>query len=153
MPTRTTPRAAPSGGRFPRPHAHRPPSKRTPTRRTSTTTRFSLRRKPAPRSRTDKALNGLAGLVPGSVLGRKAKPTPGSGTGKGKKAGLALLAGAAGFAIKKRRGPKTEEPVATAPDPVTTTPGPVAPTATNTSAATAPPDPLGPSTPERPSNP
>ena len=142
MPTRTTPRAAPTGSRFARPHAGRPSAKRTPTRRTATSPKLSLRRKPAPRSRSSKALNGLAGLVPGSVLGRKAKPTSGHGAGKGKTAGLALLAGAAGLAIKKRRGAKTEEPIAAAPDPV----GPVA----TTPRAAPTPDPLGPSTPERP---
>jgi MYXO-CTERM domain-containing protein len=83
--------------------------------------------------------------VPGSVLGRKAKPSTGSGAGKGKKAGLALLAGAAGLAIRKRRGAKTEEPIAAAPDPVVPAAAePVAPPA---------PDPLGPSTPERPATP
>ena len=58
-------------------------------------------------------------MLPGSVLGRAAKPS--SGGGKGRKAGFALLAGAAGLALKNRDklpgplGRKTEEPVAAAP--------------------------------------
>ena len=123
MPTRTTPRSTPAGrlgrtqppaGRFPRTSAHRPA-----TRRSTPSSRVSVRRKPAQRTKSDKALNGLAGLLPGSVLGRAAKPS--SGGGKGRKAGFALLAGAAGLALKNRdklpgpMGRKTEEPVVVAP--------------------------------------
>jgi hypothetical protein len=96
-----------------------------------------VRRKPAPRSKADKALSGIAGLLPGSVLGRAAKPS--AGGGKGRKAGFALLAGAAGLALKNRDklpGPlgrgRAEEPVADVPP----TPDPLAPAARTTPAAT-----------------
>ena len=98
-----------------------------------------MRRKPAPRSRTDKALNGLAGVLPGSFLARKAKPAA-SGGGIGRKAGFALLAGAAGLALKKRRGAKTEEPLDIPTAPVATPAGVAEPVAVE-------PDPLAPSGP------
>jgi hypothetical protein len=121
MPTRTTPRSTPAAGRRPRtqPPAGRFPRASTPrpsTRRTNLSSGVLSRRKPAPRSKSDKALSGLVGLLPGGVLGKAAKPS--AGGGKGKKAGFALLAGAAGLALKNRDklpgGRKTEEPVAPA---------------------------------------
>jgi hypothetical protein len=122
MPTRTAPRhtarasrtARPTTGRFARP---------TPARRPS------LRRKPPQKSGLDKALGGLTGLLPSTAaVSRAAKKAPAAG-GKGKKAGLAaVVAGAAGLALKKRNDKKHEaavEPVASAPGPVT--PDPLAP--------------------------
>ena len=144
MPTRTTPRTsakrtsprtASTGGRFAR----------------STTTspsRRAMRRRPAPRSKSSKALNGLAGMLPGSVLGKKAKPSA-SGGGKGRKAGFALLAGAAGLAVKNRDklpgplGRKTEEPYDVPTQPVTPPPGAAEPVAIT-------PDPVASSSNERP---
>lgn len=104
---------------------------------------MTIGRKPPQRSRADKALNGIAGLVPGSVLGRKAKSSGSSGGGKGRTAGLALLAGAAGLALKKRRSAKTEEPLHDATASVT--PPPYAP-----EPVVVAPDPLAPAAPERP---
>ena len=138
MPTRTTPRPASRPGRFPRTQPHRPAG-----RRSTPSPRLAVRRKPPKRSRADKALNGLAGLLPGSVLGRKAKPSASGGGGKGRTAGLALLAGAAGLALKKRRSAKTEEPLDHAVAPVA--PVPVTPTPVATE-----PDPLAPAATERP---
>lgn len=139
MPTRSTPRsaAAKGGGRFARSQPHRPA-----TRRSTPSARLAARRRPAPRSKSDKALSGLAGLLPGSVLGRAAKPAPGGG-GKGRKAGFALLAGAAGLALKNRDklpGPlgrsRGEEPLPEPVSPTTATPpAPATPVAT----APAPP--------------
>ena len=64
---------------------------------------------------------------------------------KGRTAGLALLAGAAGLALKKRRGAKTEEPLDHAPAPAPVTPAPVTP-----APLAVEPDPLAPATAERP---
>jgi hypothetical protein len=138
MPTRPTPRtrATPAPGRrF---------GRATPTR-SSAATRRSIRRKPVPQSKRNKALNGLAGLVPGSVLGRAAKPSPGGG-GKGRAGKLALLAGVAGLAMKNRDklpGPlgrrDTAEPLPA--EPVATTPDPLAPSAAAPSPAPVAPPP------------
>ena len=101
MPTRTTPRprrAAAPPGRFAR---STPPAGRF-GRTTTPSSRFAVRRKPAPRSKGNKALNGLAGMLPGSVLGRAAKPSAG-GSRTGRAGGLALLAGAAGLVMRRRR--------------------------------------------------
>ncbi len=145
MPTRTTPRSTPAAGRFGRSQApagrmSRAAAHRPATRRSTPSTRVPVRRKPAQRSKSDKALSGLVGMLPGSVLGKAAKPSAASG-GKGRKAGFALLAGAAGLALKNRdKMPgrrKTEEPVVAAPAPVTgeyTTPVPA-----NDAAPTTPP--------------
>ena len=143
MPTRTSPRSTPSAGRFGRTQPApgrfgRTPPHRPATRRSTPSARLAVRRKPAPRSNASKALNGIAGLLPGSMLGKAAKPS--GGGGKGRKAGFALLAGAAGLALKNRdklpggRGGKTEAPVAPAPMP----PDPIA-TAPTAPAATTPP--------------
>ena len=91
-----------------------------------------MRRKPAPRSKSSQALNGLAKIIPGSVLGRAAKPSPGGG--KGRMGKFALLAGAAGLAMKNRdklpgplgrkdtAEPLPAEPTPIAPDPIATQP-------------------------------
>lgn len=98
-----------------------------------------MRRKPSPRSKSDKALSGLVGMLPGSVLGKAAKGSP-AGGGKGRKAGFALLAGAAGLALKNRdKMPgrrKTEEPAVAVPPPVT--PDYVPPVAANDATPPAP---------------
>src|SRR5215213_7510028 len=143
MPTRTTPRSTSAAGRFGRatPPAGRfgrtPPPARRIGRTTPQPSRFGrapqprraslARRRPAPRSKGNKALNALGGMIPGSILGRAAKPS--AGAGKGRRAGtFALLAGAAGLAMKNRDklpGPlgrkDTAEPMAPAavePDPL-----------------------------------
>jgi hypothetical protein len=157
MPTpRTTPRSAGAAGRFGRTQppagrlgrtTGRTTTQRPATRRATTSARIAARRKPPQRSAASKALNGVAGLIPGSALGRAAKPS--AGTGKGRKAGFALIAGAAGLALKNRDklpfGRKTEEPYETAPEatPVATTPDPLARAAT----------PVAPATPAAPATP
>lgn len=143
MPTRTTPRSTPAPGRFGRTPSKPPagrfgrtPSKppagrfgRTSAQRPSTrisTPRISVGRGATKRSKGDKTLSKLTGMLPGSMLGRAAKPSSrGGGGGKGRKAGFAMLAGAAGLALKNRDrlpgplGRRTEEPVAAPPAPVT----------------------------------
>ena len=137
MPTRTTSRTrTPSAGRRGRPTS--PPTGRfgrTPAARTTLSAGRlprSVRRQPAPRSKSSKALNGLAGLVPGSVLGRAAKPSTGGGKGRAGK--LALLAGAAGLVLKNRDklpGPLGRKDTAEPPpaEPAAVTPDPLAPAA------------------------
>lgn len=75
-----------------------------PTRRSVAVTRRSLAptpgrfgRRPQKKSNSARALEGLAGLLPGS--GRRTKPRRRGHKGK---AGIALLAGAAGLAFKNR---------------------------------------------------
>jgi hypothetical protein len=145
MPTRTTSRPrTPSAGRFGR---TTPPAGRARTSlsagrvpRSAPSSRFAKRRKPAPRSKSSQALNGLAKIIPGSVLGRAAKPSPGGG--KGRMGKFALLAGAAGLAMKNRDklpGPlgrkDTAEPLPAEPVPVT--PDPLTPAATTPPRETA----------------
>ncbi|HEV2999801.1 MAG TPA: hypothetical protein VGW75_03590 [Solirubrobacteraceae bacterium] len=113
-------RSQPQAGRFARPSAHRSAN------RTISTPRIAVGRIPARRSKPDKGLSKLVGMLPGSMLGRAAKPSSRGGGGKGRKAGFAMLAGAAGLALKNRDrlpgplGRRTEEPVAAPPS------GPVA---------------------------
>ena len=74
-------------------------TKRPATRRTGTTPSrrptIVTRRTPQ-KSRMAKVMEGVAGVLPG------ASAKKGSGGGKGRTAGLALLAGAAGLALKNR---------------------------------------------------
>jgi hypothetical protein len=106
MPTRTTPRAG-TAGRFAR--SSRPAARGRVSLSAGRLPR-SPRRKPAPRSRSSQALNSVARLVPGSALGRAAKPSPHRGGRKGRAGALALLAGAAGLAMRRRRGGRAEAP-------------------------------------------
>jgi hypothetical protein len=108
-----------------------------------------MRRKPAPRSKSSKALNGLAGLLPGSVLGRAAKPSAGGGRSRAGK--LALLAGAAGLVMKNRdklpgplgrkdtAEPLPAEPLPAEPVSVPVEPDPLAASAEKPAPAPAPP--------------
>lgn len=101
------PRAAPpSGGRFGRPGSQ--PAGRF-SRSTPQPGRFqrgtpagrspSLRRRKPQQSGVKKALSGVTGLM----AGKAARGRRSSGAGKGKRAGgLALVAGAAGLAVKNR---------------------------------------------------
>lgn len=136
MPTPRTTRP-PAPGRFGRPappagRFGRPASGRARARTTLSAGRVPRSsRRPAPRSKSNRALSGLAGLLPGSVLGRAAKPSP-RGGGKGRAGKLALVAGAAGLALKNRdklpgpfgrkdtAEPLPPEPAATAPEPLAT---------------------------------
>lgn len=103
MPTRTTPRSAASGGRFARPAPRstsprwsRPQGRRTAqSRRPAAPRGVTFRRRPPKRSTAGKAIGGLAGLLPTS--GAKS-----GGRGKKGPAGFAVLAGAAGLALKNR---------------------------------------------------
>lgn len=113
-------KSQPPSGRFPRPASPRPGTRKI------STPRIAVGRRPAKRSKGDNALSKLTGMLPGSMLGRAAKPSSrGGGGGKGRKAGFAVLAGAAGLALKNRDrlpgplGRKTEEPLAGPQAPVT----------------------------------
>jgi hypothetical protein len=102
------PRAAPpSGSRFGRPT---PPASGRFSRSTPQATRSqrstaagrtrTLRRRKPQQSGVKKALAGMTGLLAG---GKAAKSRRSSGAGKGRRAGgLALVAGAAGLAVKNR---------------------------------------------------
>jgi hypothetical protein len=95
MATRTQRTARPTGGRFARPagtSAKRPAARRpaTPSRRPTIITR----RKPQ-KTGMAKVLEGVTGALPGGAK-------KGAGGGKGRTAGLAVLAGAAGLALKNR---------------------------------------------------
>ena len=150
MPTRTTPRTTRPPGRFGRPTP--PAGRRTRTTlsagrvpRSTPPSRLSMRRKPAPRSKSSKALNGLAGLLPGSVLGRAAKPSA-AGGGRSRAGKLALLAGAAGLVMKNRdklpgplRRKDTAEPLPAEPVSVPVAPDPLATSAEKPAPAPAPP--------------
>jgi hypothetical protein len=97
MATRTQRTGRPTGGRFARPagtSANRPAGRRSaaPTRRPTIVTR----RKPK-KTGMSKVLEGVAGALPGGGAKKGA-----SGGGKGRTAGLAVLAGAAGLALKNR---------------------------------------------------
>ena len=141
MPTRTTPRTR---GRAAAPSSTRRFARSSATRSTPSP-RLAVRRTPAPRSKSSRALNGLAGLVPGSVLGRAAKPSPGA-SGRGRAGKLALLAGAAGVVMKNRDklpGPlgrkDTAEPLPAEPVSVPVAPDPLATSAEKPAPAPAPP--------------
>ena len=100
MPTRTQTTKRPPAGRFGRPTgkpAHRTAGGRHPTSRFPAMT---TRRKPE-KSGTAKATEKLGHLLPGGG-GRKSKSRASGGPSKKGTAGLALLAGAAGLAVKNR---------------------------------------------------
>ena len=98
MATKTKGTTRPTGGRFARPagtSAQRPGGRRsagTASRRPTIVTR----RKPQ-KSGMAKVMQGVAGALPGAA-GKKGT----GGGGKGRAAGLAVLAGAAGLALKNR---------------------------------------------------
>ena len=98
MATRTQRTTRPTGGRFSRPAgtpANRPAGRRsTPSSRRPT---IVTRRKPQ-KSGMAKMFDGIAGALPGAG----AKKGASRGGGKGRTAGLAMLAGAAGLALKNR---------------------------------------------------
>jgi hypothetical protein len=97
MATRTQRTARPTGGRFARPAGT--PAKRPAARRSATPSRrptIVTRRKPK-KTGMAKVLDGVAGALPGGGAKKGA-----SGGGKGRTAGLAVLAGAAGLALKNR---------------------------------------------------
>src|SRR5829696_2086820 len=137
MPTRTTPRSTPAG-RF----GHTTPQASRFGGATQASRASLARRRPAQRSKGNKALNALGGMIPGSVLGRAAKPSRGGG-GKGRRAGaFALLAGAAGLAMKNRDklpGPLGRKDTAEPVPPVPVEPDPLAPSATGPTPTSVPP--------------
>ncbi len=95
MPTRTPTSKRTSTARFSRPATSAGRRQAAPARRQVRVTR----RKPDPKG-TEKMMKALGGMMPGAAT---AKGRRASGGGRGKKgAGLALLAGAAGLAMKNR---------------------------------------------------
>jgi hypothetical protein len=101
MPTRTQATRRPAAGRFARPGggtpAQRPSGRRpaAPTRRPTLT----ARRKPQ-KSGAAKAIGTLGSVLPGMAAKKPGRAT--GGGRKGRTAGLAMLAGAAGLAMKNR---------------------------------------------------
>lgn len=105
-----------SAGRRAKPASHKPANRR------STPTPWLTSRQASPkRSKGNAALNGVMSKLPKGVLAKAAKPSAASGGSKKKMGGMALLAGAAGLAMKKRSSGKAEgNDVVVAPaDPVT----------------------------------
>ena len=140
MPTRTQKSKRPVAGRFGRPAgkpaqrpggARRPASSRLPT--------MATRRRPE-KSGAAKAAEKIGSLLPGG--GQRPRPSAAGGRSKKGTAGLALLAGAAGLAMKNRdklmsmirRGDSSHE----AAHPVEPQPVPSAPARSETNAAGAP---------------
>jgi hypothetical protein len=89
MPTHTKPTKRPAGGRFARPA---PTTARRPAARPATSRRITVRRRPPQKTGMAKVMESLTGAA------KKGAP---SGKG-GRGAGLAVLAGAAGLALKNR---------------------------------------------------
>ena len=141
MPTRTQKSKRPVAGRFGRPAgkpaqrpggARRPASSRLPT--------MATRRRPE-QSGAAKAAEKIGSLLPGGG-GRKPRPSAAGGRSKKGTAGLALLAGAAGLAMKNRdklmsmiRGGDSSHEAA---HPVEPQPVPSTPARSETNAAGAP---------------
>jgi hypothetical protein len=131
MPSRTQPASRPATGRFGRPAAapsgrfSRPG--RTTARPAPTASRrpaIVTRRKPQ-KTGLAKVVDNLGGALPGRGKTSKGRGSAGGSKGKGMGAGLALLAGAAGLAMKNRgrlkgmmRG-KDQDRTAHADEPVT----------------------------------
>jgi hypothetical protein len=97
MANRTQPTRRPAAsGRFTRPGGTtgRSPSARRPS---APSRRPTIRRRPQQKTGMAKLADSVAGMLPGTAASKK-----GGGGGKGRTAGLALLAGAAGLALKNR---------------------------------------------------
>ena len=141
MPTRTEKSKRPAAGRFGRPAgkpAQRPGGARRPA--SSRLTTMATRRRPE-QSGAAKAAEKIGGLLPGGG-GRKPRPSAAGGRSKKGTAGLALLAGAAGLAMKNRdkimsmiRGGDSSHEAA---HPVEPQPVPSTPAQPETNAAGAP---------------
>jgi hypothetical protein len=99
MPMRTQTSTRSTAGRFNRPG--RTPAQRTSARRSASTRRaVAIGRRPPQKSGMAKATERIAGMLPG--VGSKPSKRRGRGrAGKGT-AGVALLAGAVGLAMKNR---------------------------------------------------
>lgn len=106
MPARTQPSRSPAGSRFARPGgapAQRPGRRHAaPARRPAATRRpmIATRRKPQ-KTGMAKAIDALGGMLPGAASKKHGRRST-AGGGKGRTAGLAMLAGAAGLAMKNR---------------------------------------------------
>jgi hypothetical protein len=100
MPTRTQPARRATTGRFGRPAGTT--ASRPATRRTATASRrptIVTRRKPQ-KTGMAKVMESVGAALPGTA--KSSRGSGGKGKGKGMGAGLAVLAGAAGLAMKNR---------------------------------------------------